>query len=417
MKRSQNGFAHPLALVLIFVVIAVVIFTGWRVFHAKGAKSSVAKTITSAIKTKPADNSPPASVINGMRTDKLAACPSGTNLFNHTIIDEANIKSIDPMGIMTGQHIIPAQADHFYIYSIPNKPSPVYAPADVTLLAVTKGIIVNGSDSGVGGPKTIFIAPCRSVVLSLQLSSFSPAITNLLANTKPTSDQKSTIVENIAYTNLSLKIKSGEQLGTIGDPGFSNSLDFATEDTRTQPLGYINKTFSTGSMGDSYFHTVCGLDYFSGSIKQSLSAHLTSKNSGANGVPACGTTMQDKAGTAQGDWFHQGGAQYDTSSYLALAHYHEDPTQAVFSVGTNLIPSGNNGTQILYTPQHSGYVNREPSEITSDGHVYCIGGNTGNGTGHVNFQLTDNATMKVEYTSGTCPPKPTIGSAALSYNR
>lgn len=364
------------------------------------------------------DNSPAAALVGNANTANLAACPKGTNIFTHTIIDEANISSLDPMGIMTAQHIIPTQADHFYIYSVPNKTSPIYAPADLTVLAVVKSDILEGAGLGKPGPKNLFFAPCRSVAASIQLSTFSDKINQVLNSTPPTSDQKASIVENKTWDKLSIKFKAGELLGTIGDPGFSNSLDFATVDTRIKPLAFINKSHATGSLGSSYFYTVCGLDYFTGPVKTMLYSHLVHKNAGANGIPACGTSMQDKAGTVQGNWYNQNSQSGDyTSSLLAFAHHHEDPTQAVFSVGTDLIPNPNLGTQIQYTPQHSGYINREPGEIKADGHVYCVQGNTRGGIAHVDFQLTNQSTLKIDYTSGSCSTSPALSSKALTYTR
>jgi hypothetical protein len=58
-----------------------------------------------------------------------------------------------------------------------------------------------------------------------------------------------------------------------------------------------------------------------------------------------------------------------------------------------------------YIPNHSGFINREPSEVRADGNTYCyepqdnlwftVGGK-------ILVQLIDDHTLKVEHKEGSC---------------
>ena len=183
--------------------------------------------------------------------------------------------------------------------------------------------------------------------------------------------------DNCTYSDLSLQLASGEAMGTALPAGFA--LDFGATDVRTPTLAFIRQTnLIGGTLGDSYAHAVCGLDYFVGPLKSELYAKLQTKNGGANGIPACGAVMQDKSGTSQGNWYRPGTGQIaqgdGLTGLLALVHLDIDPAQAVLSAGTALLAEPRLGAQIIYQPQASGSVNPDPSRIMADGHVYCIEG-------------------------------------------
>ncbi|MDE2001871.1 MAG: hypothetical protein KGI60_04900 [Patescibacteria group bacterium] len=355
----------------------------------------------------------------------LPACPSDNALLDAYPIHAADLTGIEPMGHMNGEHILPSQADHVYLYGNASAPTTVYAPGNATLLAVAESIGIAGADKGSGTVK-IYFSPCKSVMFALQMTALSSQLMQALAALKPANVQAGATVQNTTYGPLSIPLTSGEAIGTIapfkGQPG---GVDFAVADVRTAPLPYIDQQEATGMLGDSYLHTACPLDYFSHDLKSALYGKLTIRNAGANGIPACGSTMQDKAGTSQGNWYHRSATApsyqgIDESSLLAIAHYNFDPAQGIISVGTALIPSSYLGTQIIFTPTHAGAVNREPGEITPDGKVYCFDGPMGAGghgsEGHIDIRLASATQLEADYGSGACATNPTLLSP-VAYQR
>jgi len=321
-----------------------------------------------------------------------------------------------------------------------SKTTNVYSPGNVTIVQITAmtqtaGSSVTGSSQAGHTDYLIDFAPCRDVVMAFgHVETLSSAIRDALSSTKPQCSNGS-IVDNCMYNNLKITLTSGELIGTAGGPTFAgNGFDFGAVDDRTKTLGFINTSGSAAQTGfiningiGSYTHAACPLDYFSPNLKQVLYSRITMKNQGANGIPACGTTMQDKAGTAQGDWYDQNSKNsnqgLDIAGALAFAHSNLDASMAEVSVGTDLAQSQYGGTQLIYTPTHRGYINREPSEIKPDGHVYCFEGHEGailnNTQGdyiHFDAQLTNSTTLKIDYGTGSCSTNPSL-SSSITYTR
>ncbi len=363
-------------------------------------------------------------------TANLPDCTSNT-LFDHLPTDTTAYTGVEPLGHMNGEHVLPDQADHVYIniVSASNTSSQlttVYAPGNVTLLqAMKKSNYINGSNVT---DYLLEFSPCKSVIFTYDhIRNLNSKILNAI-NGKTPICQQGGVHLSCTYPNLSVKLSSGEKIGTAGGPDtFSLAFDFGGADIRTKQLAFLDTSPSvqTGVTGDSYFHTVCPLDYFTSALKNALYSKLTIKNAGANGIPACGTTMQDLAGTAQGNWYHQGATQayqgLDIQGALAIVHSNLDPTKGVISAGIDLFPNnGDLGAQIEFTPQASGYINREPSQIKPDGHTYCFDGpimSGGNGEeGHVNIQFINTTTLHLNYGNGACAANPTVTNP-LTYVR
>lgn len=381
------------------------------------------------------NNSPDYAMAGNNGTTTTASLPScqGSAFFDHLPTDPNSYSGVEPLGHMNGEHVLPDQADHVYINLLPgsikgtSRETDVYAPGNVTLLQVVKKSDYTGNNGKNVTDYLLEFSPCRSVIFTYDhIRNLNSDIVNALAEKTPTCQQGG-VHQSCTYSNVSVKLSSGEKLGVAGGPNtFSLAFDFGGVDIRTKPLAFINTSPSaqTGVTGNSYFHTVCPLDYFTDPLKSTLYDKLTMQNSGANGIPSCGTTMQDKAGTAQGNWYHQGSTQsyqgLNIQGSLAIVHSNLDPSKGEISAGTDLLPSSDFGAQMMFTPQSSGYINREPSHITPDGHVYCFEGPTGAGAygneGHVNIKLITAMTMEVAYGNGACGTNLTITNP-LTYTR
>lgn len=364
-------------------------------------------------------------------TSSLPAC-KGSMFFDHLPTDQGSLIGIEPLGHLNGQHVLPDQGDHVY-FNMPinsdgsSNLTNVYAPGNITLIQVSKNSGYIGQDANVTDYMLEF-SPCQSVIFAYDhINNLNRKILSALAGKNPTCVGGG-VHTSCTYPDLSVSLSSGEKIGTAGGPGtFSTSFDFAGADVRTPILAFIDTSpaVTTGETGSSYKHAVCPLDYFTPDLKSELYRKLTIKNTGENGIPQCGTTMQDKTGTLQGNWYHEGSTQsyqgLNIQGSLAFAHSNLDASIGVLSSGSDLLPSRDLGAQILFKPQSSGFVNREPSQITPDGHVYCFDGPVaqgGNGQeGHVDIQLTSPTNLKVDYSSGACSQNPTISGNPLLYAR
>ncbi len=353
----------------------------------------------------------------------LPDCPSDNVLFNTSPIAAADLAGIEPLGHMNGEHILPNQADHVYLLAQPSRSSAtVYAPGDATLLQVNEQVGIAGADQGTNSVK-LYFSPCKSVMFALQINTLSPQLQQALASVKPSGTQTGATVQNTVYGPLDINITSGEALGTVVNTGgVGGQADFAAADVRSSPLQFIDQSEATGMLANSYQHAVCPLDYFDSPLRASLYSLLTIKNAGANGIPACGAIMQDKPGTAQGNWYDKSAAApayqgINESALLAIVHSNLDPSQGVISVGTDLIPSPYLGTQLTFQPRSSGYNNREPSQITPDGNVYCFDGPVGAGgngaEGHIDIRLDSATKLEADHGTGACAASPTLTNSVV----
>lgn len=418
-KKQQFGFGH-LALVLIVIVLAIIGLAGYQVVKHNKDNGRSAFSFGGGNGSYTTHDYALAGGGGASSTKDLPACTSST-LLDHMPL--SNLGTIEGLGHMYGEHILPVQADHIYLYPPSGNTATVnaYAPGNVTLiqLVVAKHI---GGEAAAGTDYTPYFSPCKSILFSYgHLNNPSAKLLDAMKNATPKCASGS-LVSNCTYENLSVKLTSGELIGTTR--GGLYGLDFSAVDVRTPQLNFINKKDITGgTLGDSYYHTVCGLDYFTNSVKAQLYGKLVTKNAGANGIPECGTVMQDKPGTSQGNWYRPGLTNTSIGNGLdkimALVHSNLDATQAVLSAGGDLLPTTDYGAQITYTPMPSGYINPDPSRIKPDGHVYCIEGHTtvSNVDGHVDLQMTDASNLKTDFSSGSCAATPVLSANTVGWIR
>ena len=426
--RKQNGFSHVLLFLCIVLVMTIIGFAGWQVYmkQQKGGASSYGGNSTARTNQIGSTGTNNDSILSS-----LSSC--STSPLDHLPTDPTAISGVEALGHMNSGHILPSQADHVYFNMLPASSSrslvtKVYSPGTVTVVEVTK--VVHHEGTGDGTDYSLLFAPCRDVAFFYGhiVDVTDQKILDALSKAKGICSAGA-IADNCTYDNISIQLGSGEQIGTAGGPTFSgDAFDFGASDDRTKPLAYIDTGSNalTGSIqlpgNGSYQHAVCPLDYFTGPLKQQLYARLTIRNAGANGIPACGATMQDRAGTIQGNWYNQkaksnaNGQGLDIPGLLAFAHSNLDPSLAVVSVGTDLVPSQWGGTQLMISPSRNGYINRDPSMIVPDGHVYCYAGQEGatldaqGGEIHFDFQMIDANSLKIDYGGGACSANPTLSS-------
>lgn len=355
----------------------------------------------------------------------LPACSPGTAFLDHAPVDPGDSIGIEPLGHMNGMHVLPAAADHVYILLRTNSSGSISAvvrsPGAVTVLQVVKIDHLAASGATTFTDYELDFSTCKSVMFWFQhiATIDDPAITSALAGTPRCVTQSSQ--RTCTYGGLSVPLASGERIGTAGGPGTGvDAFDFGAADIRTRPLGFIDPDTAVGVTGDTYRHGVCPLDYFTDPAKSDLYAQLKNAHPGANGIPACGTTMQDAAGTLAGNWYLRDasgarvGGPTNIAGELAIAHWNLDPALGAISTGTHLVPDPFGGAQMTFVPQTAGAINREPTGVTPDGHVYCYDGAVGSGAngpeGHFDLELTDANTLQVDFGDGPCAFTPALTS-------
>lgn len=337
-------------------------------------------------------------------SSSLPSCGSNYSFFTSSPVSLSNLDYIVPLGNLNPSgHTFPT--DHVYPQIVNSATVPLYSPGNVTITQISA--VDNYSSSTTD--YSIYFKPCNEVeVYYLHVKTISTKLSNELV--EPFGWDSTYSTGGTTYRNrgknMSLAISAGEQIGT------ASSFDIGTRDTRTT-LNFANSERWT-SYG--YDHTVCPLDYYSSSLKSSLKSLLMGWSKTPRTVePICGTVEQDIASTAQGAWFVSGTSNSwgGEDQHLALVHDNIDPTQAIFSIGTSMSASElSNGTYGFYpTGLEPEYVNRDFSEVTANGHIYCY--RPMYLSGRIILELTNSTTIKIERQDGNCdsPPWSFTGNA------
>ncbi|MEP6779146.1 MAG: hypothetical protein ABJC26_04595 [Gemmatimonadaceae bacterium] len=191
----------------------------------------------------------------------------------------------------------------------------------------------------------------------------------------------------------------GVQVASAGGQT-SIALDFWLHDTRRAPLAYANAVRWNASNPQAY--TVAASDYFSEPARSEIRARLGNYNGTMLRTvePLGGEIAYDVAATLRGLWVNAAQISVPEAAHLAFVPDNVDPAILSVSMGTSQ-PDFAAGLY-QYTPMSNGYVNRDPAQITSDGHIYCF--ETGQGRGVILAQMETATSVKVEGRSGylTC---------------
>ncbi len=363
---------------------------------------------------------------DGSATKGVKACASGTAIFTVSPIALSRIDGWIPLGqVGPPAHTFPT--DHQYVSFVNpditklSEPADVVAPGDITILRVRRVTYSYDNHSDY----SMDFSPCADLVgnfghvtsldatLATKLGAFDQQCGSYSPNpglTVQTCDTKS----------LQVEVAAGIRLGTAGGIANIGSLDFTLQDRRVSSINYANPARWQNNGGFDQFHIVPASDYYPEPLKSQIAAKLGSYNGKVKrtAVPLGGTIALDVAGSAQGVWMNTSQPTFPEGPHLALVPDNLDPAIFVFSVGLSQ-PSFQAG-QYRFTPVSSGSYNRNPSQITSDGRIYCYDTNTG---AALLIQLIDATTLRVEGRQGvtTCAVQPqpyTFGSGAtFDYKR
>ncbi len=342
-------------------------------------------------------------------------CGSGP-YFTAAPVDLSKVSAIAPLGNLnpTG-HVFPS--DHIYFYfKTQNESYPLFSPGDLVLTEINTSAQSSGTDY------SLRFQACKDFkAYYLHVKTISDTLTSAMQSQAPRCTTYTTggsLYTYCTYT-LNLRIKAGEQIGTVSGPG---AFDFGATDYRIAPLPFANPSRHLSDQ----LYTACPLDYYSADVKGSLYAKVGRYDGGQTRTtaPVCGEIMQDVGGTAQGDWYLPGSPDSPEDPHLALVKYSIDPSWSAFSVGNSV--SGLTGVH-YFSPKSSGKVLTAFSQVTADGNTYCydcfmdIGNITSPCTTRgyiILLQLPSPATLKIEkQTAQECFAGPWTFSNPVTFQR
>ena len=353
----------------------------------------------------------------------MPACPAElSGVLTHPLMDPKYIAALTPLGNLNPPgHTSPV--DHIYFATKYTGRIPLYAPADAQITTVTQDLVKYGSGGYKPNGYVVTYTLCRGVQIILAgYADVSPGLKAELATQsascsywapKPGHDDSGE--GQCMYNKLSYAVKSGDELGWTQATQTQWGLELAFEIWAVDYNHVARSDVTWDYFGgyDAYYpYAFCLFDMYSGSLKDSFYSKFglwDTKSKPARFTPRtvapkCGQTTQDIFDTIQGMWF--GGPPDPKHNYefegkgLAIVHNNIDPTKAELSIGGFV--TKNAGVSI-FTPKHSGLIDREPSEVKADGMVYCYNlAGAAYLDGKLLIALLDGRHLKVEHQAGKC---------------
>lgn len=349
------------------------------------------------------------------------ACPKNlSGILTAPLMDPKYISELTPLGnINPPGHTSPV--DHIYFATDFTGEIPLLAPADARITELTEILKADSSGKYLPTGYVVRYVVCDGLVLDFaSYTSLIKPLRDELAKLNP--DCKYGIVkpghtggpEGQCYYNISYKVKSGENIGWVQAVNSGDRLDLPFEiwaaNYNKPARSDVNWSFYND---DRYAHSMCTFDLYSGDLKKAFYAKFPRTIE-----PVCGQVNQDLVGTIQGMWYAGSSGESNLEFQgkgLAFLHNNFDPTQGEISIGGLITKQAG---VVMFAPMHSGEINREPSEVKSDGKIYCYNtdqGGTGVG-GKVLVQLFDKHHMRVEHLAGACGSVETF-QRATDYQR
>ncbi len=406
--------------IAVLVVAALVLFVANQKFGSEEPPANkVAKKITEALSPYP-------------------VCPKTlAGVLTAPLMDPKYISALTPLGnINPPGHTSPV--DHIYFATDFRGRIPLLAPADAWITNLTEILQADSSGKYIPTGYVVRYIVCDGLVLDFaSYTSLIKPLRDEIASQKP--ECKYGIVkpghtggaEGQCYYNISYKVKSGEEIGWVQTVKRDQSYDLPFEiwaaNYNEPARPDVNWDYYND---DRYAHSMCTFDLYSGELKKAFYSKfggmvVRGDDQQKHYVfaqrtipPVCGQVNQDIVGTIQGMWYGGDSSEKDLEFQgkgLAFLHNNIDPSQGEISIGGNFTKQAG---VMMFKPTHSGNIDREPSEVKSDGSVYCYNSNQGgwNINGKVIVQLVDNHHMRVEHLAGSCGSGETF-KRAFDYQR
>ena len=411
-----------LLIILLALILAVVFifsrFNAFKNFYGSPLQTSDYPKTTGAESNE---------INNYIKTD-LPACDSQNSQLTVSPVSIANITDIAPLGNFNpqGGHVFPTEHIYFYLkkpagedFNVAPIEVPLYAPADIWITSI------RGSEHLSENP--IFIDYGLEFYLCSGLQGLFAHVSTISAEMaallkEPYQQEDTYEAGGKSYRMfekaVNIKVKAGEQIGTVGGRAGQNALDLSFYDFGSAPLAYANPSRWYGKL----FYVVCALDYYSEELKPVLEAKL-GYGKPRTIKPLCGEVNQDISGSAQGVWFVKGTTDtYPEDPHITLAHDNFDPGYAVFSIGRSLANYGLDAGVYSFTLRDTGLVDRDFKDVKPDGNIYCYDVNQ-NYQGRTEYkasiqlQLTDATTLRMGTKSSKCGSSPWNLASFLEFER
>lgn len=402
MKASLFKHLWRWIVVILVAVVAVVFVASQKFGSEEPLAKKMAKKITQSLNSYP-------------------TCPKNlSGVLTAPLMDPKYISALTPLGnINPPSHTSPV--DHIYFATDFTGRIPLLAPADAWITNLTEILQAGSSGKYVPVGYVVRYIVCDGLVLDFaSYTDLTKPLRDEIASQKP--DCKYGIVkpghtggpEGQCYYNVSYKVKSGDEIGWVQAVKRGQSYDLPFEiwaaNYNKPARSDVNWNYYND---DRYAHSMCTFDLYAGDLRNAFYSKFPRTIE-----PVCGQVNQDIVGTIQGMWYAGDSSEKDLEFQgkgLAFLHNNIDPTQGEISIGGHFTKQAG---VIMFKPTHSGNIDREPSEVKSDGTIYCYNSNQG-GTGvggKVLVQLLDSHHMRVEHLVGTCGSVETF-QRAFDYQR
>ena len=326
--------------------------------------------------------------------------------FTTAPVDLSDVEEITPLGnIGPPAHTFPT--DHTYIHLgeyETNYAYSLFAPADVYITQVS------WSKRATQDPidYTIYFALCKDVIGYYNHVKITSEELNKITDKVECEDFK-VQAENSCTKVLLEKVEEGTLLGEVGLK--QGNFDFGLIDLRKE-LNFANPV--RHPTRTRFIH--CAYDYYREDLQKQFFDLIKRDD-----AQQCGITMQDIPGTLKGTWFHETSPKeyvVDWDVFLAFVNENDFPDVQVVSIAGIFTDSG----KYKFIPKDSGFVDREFSQVTADGNIYCYHAadvgkiNEPIPTGKILVQLTSDTQLKIEHKSGSCSGSESFKNPAI-YNR
>lgn len=386
--------------------------------QAKWVKKNCLETIWTTKSEKAKKNEPKSETKTEAKneTKKDSApdyVPACTQNSKYTVLPlkETDFYGIRPLGNLNpSSHTFPT--DHIYLETINSedwskskqKSRTLYAPGDIWISKISKS---ENKTMGVADYDIEYYL-CKDI--KGKFGHVGTLSEEILSKLKQSENCNEYTTGGRTYRRceyeLGEEIKAGEQIGTAGD-GQSGMLDIWAIDYRLKPIEFANpKRWWTDS-----FYITCPADHFITELKDKLLKRFSGPNNGIRTKePVCGTIDVDIKNTAQGVWFSP--SQLEEPGFedqnLALAPDNIETGKQVFSMGLLGVSRGFRSGTYSFIPKNTGLIDRNFSEVKSDGKIYCY--NTSENTSFsggkkwaIYLTMPNSTTIRIEKSeTGTC---------------
>ncbi|GEM_PF-1370505 len=326
-------------------------------------------------------------------TEQLPDC-SGLKFTNFPV-DMAKVYEIGPLGaIGPPGHTFPTEHSfiHLHATGTSTEKHDLFAPADVYITHVreNKGATKDPVDY------TISFALCKDLIAYYNhVKETSPELNEILKDM----DCLDFGQEGVCAKNVFSKVKAGSLLGKVG--GHQGNFDVGLMD-----LSKTNQFANKSRYGLRSLHIQCPYEYYNEVEKQKFFSLIKRDDN-----ERCGTVMQDVPGTIKGNWFY-GDARADigTDWDRHLAFVNVNPDTQIVSIGGTI----SNPATWKFSPKSSGLENREFSQVTADGSIYCY--SSAENSGSIIVKMTSSNQLNIEPQSSGCTGTYSF-SKPFTYNR